>query len=127
MNRKVMTVTKKLISLGCVLFLTGCALFSQQKAEIYPMSYDKTYDTALSALDGMEHWNLISTDALHGVIEIQADGYWRGETKIKFIVKRIDPYRTELKLYHKHATPFTQKFFDAMDHRVAEQALTHPS
>ena len=91
------------------------------------MSYDNTYLTTLSALDDMEHWHLLFTNAPAGVIVIKSTGAWHGEKEIKFIVKRIAPYRTEVKLYHKHATPFTQKFFKAMDQRVAEQALTHPS
>ena len=118
---------KKLISLSAMMLLTGCALFTWRKAEVYPMSYDQTYVTVLSALDDMDHWDLMGTDQPNGVIKIKSEGYWRGEKEVQFIVKRVDPFHTEVKLHHKCSTPFTQKFFKAMDKRVADRALTHPT
>jgi len=118
-----------------LLFLSGCALFRNQSAVIYPMSYDQTYSTALAALndmksigqDKLDDWRLVEADFSHGVIVLEAGGYWVHEKEVKFIVKNLGPYRTEIRLYRKRATPFTEKFFKAIDRRVAEQALTHPS
>ena len=119
---------KNLIFVLCILELAaGCTLFRWRRAEIYNMSYDQTYDTVLSALDDMEPWRLIQTDEKRGVIVIENAGYFGPETQMRFIVKRIEPFRTKVELYHKHQTPFTQKFFKAMDERVEERAVTYPS
>ena len=121
-------VCKKIMILSAVIFLTGCSLFSWRKAEIYNMSYDKTYNTTLSALDDMEKWKLVQTDMQNGVIVISnVETYLRPEQIIKLKVKRIEPFRTKIELSGKCATPFTQKFFKAIDKRVADQILTNPS
>ena len=115
-----------------ILVTTGCALFRSRSAEIYPMSYDQTYAETLSALNDipaekLDSWQVIEADIDRGVIVMESGGYWKQEKQIRFIVKRIAPFKTKVSLYHKHATPFTQKFFKAMDERFKNRALTHPS
>jgi hypothetical protein len=120
-------VTRKWLIAGLIV-LTGCSgFFHSRRSEIYPMSYDKTYLTVLGALDDMKYWDLQETDQANGLIVVKSAGYWKGEKEARFILKRIDPFHTKVQLYHKRNSPGTQKFFKAMDERVREQALTHPS
>jgi len=52
----------KWLLIAFVMLASGCAMFQWRKAEIYPMSYDQTYDVVMSALDDMEPWKLMQTD-----------------------------------------------------------------
>jgi len=122
-----MNINKKALLLYAFVFLSGCALFQWRHAEIYNMSYDQAYEVAMSALDDMQQWRLIQTDHKRGLLVIESGGYLRPERQVKIIVKRIEPFRTKVELFHKHPTPFTQKFFKAVDRRVEERALTYPS
>ena len=112
---------------GGIVLLASCTLLRWRRAEIYPMSYDQTYMVALSALDDMKNWRLSRTDHEEGIIVIESMKYLGPEKEVTFIVKRIEPFRTKVEVYRKHACPSTQKFFKAIDRRVEERALTYPS
>lgn len=118
---------KKMMVVTAMLFLSGCALFRWKEAEIYPMSYDQTYLMAAQSLDELEDWKLVETDQTRGIIKIENSGYLKPTREMTVIVKRIEPFRTKVELYGRPATPFTQKFFRAIDRRVAERAVTYPT
>jgi len=118
---------KNIILIGCLILLTGCALFRWRGAEIYPMSYDQTYNMAISAMDDMKPWKLMSTDYANGVIVIGFEDLFIPEQKVSFVVKRIAPFRTKVQLTSEWPHPLNQKFFKAMDKRVENRILTYPS
>jgi len=129
-----MTRGKAFILVLVIMIATGCAMVRWRRSEIYPMSFDQTYKVALTALDAMQEWedsdrwHLVSTDQTNGVIEIGYESLYMPEaSKVKFILERIEPFETKVSLYGKRETPFTQKFFKAMDRRVNERILTYPS
>ena len=115
-------VVALLISL---MIFTSCALL--RKAEVYNMSYDKTYLTALTALDDLSDWHLLETDQIHGTIKIERSGYFHPTQQATVIVKQLGPFQTKLEVIDKHNTLFNRKFFKAVDKRVANDVLTHPS
>jgi len=120
---------KKIAIFGIVILMTGCSLLQWRKAEIYPMSYDQTYLTAVDALDDMSEWHLLETNKDSGIIKIEKSPFLRPTRELTVIVERIDAFRTKVELYgpYAFAHPFNQKFFKALDRRVAERALTYPS
>lgn len=120
-----------LIGLFCLaVFFSACgcaSLFRFQKAAEYPLSFDQTYLIALSALDDMDSWRLLETDHKRGLITIEKSGYLQPTQQVSIMVKRLDPYRSKIELYDKWATPFTKKFFKAVERRMEEMALTYPT
>lgn len=111
--------------LSVVLTLSSCAVF--RGAEVYDMSYDKTYMTALSALDDMEEWHLLETDELGGWIKVERGGYLYPDQEVTVIVKRLAPFQTKVQVIDKDNTLFSGKFFKAIDKRTENRALTYPS
>ncbi len=107
------------------LSLTGCAGTLRQ-AETYPMSFDQTYTTVLTALDEMKSWRVVETDQLNGLITIETGGFFQPRRDVKIMLKRLEPFNTEVELYQRKATFANQKFFNAIDARVNERALTYP-
>ena len=118
---------KRFMIVAGFIALSGCAVTHMRRAEIYNMSYDQTYEVVMGALDDMEPWRLIQTNHENGLIVIQSAEFLRPERRVEIMVKRIEPFRTKVELYHRWATPFNQKFFKAIDRRVEERALTYPS
>ena len=104
---------------------SGCALF--RGAEVYNMSYDKTYLTALSALEDLPDWHLLETDQINGIMKIEKNGYLKPTQEVTVIVKRLEPFQTKIEVIDKHNTLFNRKFIKAVDKRVANGILTHPS
>lgn len=115
----------KLILIGCIILTAGCA--SWRGAEIYPMSYDQTYECVVSALDAMNPWMVTKTDQKRGLITIGYEEYIGRQESQTFIVERIEPFRTKVSLYRTPGTPFNQQFFKAIDRYMEERALTYPS
>ena len=119
MNKKFF-LTAAVLMLG----LAGCS--SLRQAETYPMSYDQTYATVLTALDDMKSWRLVATDQLNGRMTLETGGFFQPSRDVQVILKRLEPFLTKVELYHRKPTWFNQKFFEAIDARVNEQALTYP-
>ena len=122
--------TNKLLIVVAGIALMGCALFSDHHEVIYPMSYDQMYDTTLDALNDMKHWEIVGTDQTKGRIIIQKDPSYleiQSEQQVSFIVKRIAPFRTKVSLDGYGLEVFNEQFFEALDKRYQERALTYPS
>ena len=113
--------------LGLLLLGLGCATTAGRQSETYPMSYDQTYQTALDALDEMKIWKVIETDQLGGLIELEKGGHWMPRKNAKVIVKRVAPFQTSVELYEKNKTREYENFFNAIDRRVEDRAVTYPT
>ena len=122
-----MKLGKNLILISCLLLIAGCTLLRWRGAEIYPLSYDQTYEMALDSMDELDPWKLIRTDYTNGVIVLGYEEYLRPPQQVRFIVKRIEPFRTKVELDGDWPSPLNQKFFKAMDERVENRILTYPT
>ncbi|MFZ5802677.1 MAG: hypothetical protein ACOY3K_06180 [Candidatus Omnitrophota bacterium] len=98
----------------------GCATLHMRDAEIYPMSYDKTFMLAVGALDDMGSWRVAETDHQNGKIVIENSGYVRPTQRHTILVQKLEPFRTKVELSRSIPTPFNQHFFRAIDRRVEE-------
>ncbi len=110
-----------------LLICGGCLSAGKRQAAVYSMSYDQTYETVITALDDVPGWRLSSTDQLKGLIAVETGGYLSPRREVKFIVKRVAPFRTTVEMYRGSALTSERKFFDAIDRRVQEKAVTYPS
>ena len=120
----------KLLILVAGVTLMGCALFSNDRGVIYPMSYDQMYDTTLDALNDTENWTIVGTNQTKGRILIEKRPHLlevESEKQVAFIVKRIEPFRTKVSLDGYGDTLFNEKFFDVLEKRYQERALTYPT
>ncbi len=104
----------------------GCMFAGKRQSVIYPMSYDQTYAAVLSAVDDLPDWRLVETDQLQGTLTFEAGGYLSFRRTTKIIVNRIAPFQTQVEIYRRKASICDQKFFDTIDRRVGEKALTYP-
>ena len=94
------------------------------------MSYDQMYDTTLDAAEDMKYWRVLSTDQTKGRIVIEKEPSLlevESEKQIEFIVERIAPFKTKVSLDGDVAHPFNKKFFNSLEKRYQERALTYPS
>jgi len=110
----------------CMLQFAGCASASRQ-SQIYPMSYDKTYQMAIDALSGLEDWRVIETDQLGGEIRLEKGGYFLPRRNAKVWVKRVDPFKTRVELYDDPASMRQGEFLDVIDQYVQSRRFTYPS
>jgi hypothetical protein len=122
-----MKTGKYLLLLFCFILVAGCALLRWRGAEIYPLSYDQTYEMAIDAMDDLDPWRLLRTDYANGIIIVGYEEYMRPPQQVQFIVKRIEPFRTKVELDGHWPSPLNQKFFKAMDKRVENRILTYPT
>ncbi len=111
--------------LSLLLMGTGDAWAKQ--AEIYPMSYDQTYQVALEALDGVKFWKVIETDQQAGLIILETGGFFFPRRNAKILVSRLEPFRTKVEFYQGKTPLFYGKFFEAIDRHVNERILTYPN
>jgi hypothetical protein len=118
---------KTFLGVLTVVVLSGCSLLTWRKGEIYDMSYDQTFDVVSAALDSQEHWQLSATDYREGTITIEKSSFFRPDEEMSFILKRIGPYRTKVALKDRHRSMYTESLFKAIDEKVRDRALTHPS
>ena len=68
-----MSKTNFRMMIAGILLLAGCA--SAPQSQIYPMSFDQTYSTVLSALDDIKSWRVVETDQLNGTITVERRGF----------------------------------------------------
>jgi len=120
-----MKIATKIILCICIIFLIGCIRL--RSSEIYPMAYDQTYESAITALDDMSPWKLILTDQKRGLITIGYEQYLGRKQEVTFIVERVEPFRTKISLYDRWPTHLNQKFFKAIDKYMKNRAVTYPS
>ena len=118
---------KKMMLLGVLILIAGCAFTKGRQAEIYPFSYDRTFNMATEALDNMDPWTLHRTDMTRGIIVVGYNTYVGPEREKTFIIKRLGPYRTKIELRSENADMFTEKFFNALDQYKAENIVTYPT
>lgn len=110
----------------CMVLIAGCAISRSRRAEIYPMSFDQTYQVALEALDEMKRWSVVETDHLEGLITIEDPRYFRNERYVTLIVKRIDSFRTKVELYGDDTLGMADEFFGMLDTRAGKHAYKYP-
>ncbi len=118
---------KLLTFLMFVLLISGCALLRVRHAEVYPMSFDQTYLIAMDALDDLDSWRLSETDQTMGTITVERMHYIGSEDQITFVVKRLEPFKTKVELHGRRAWPWTNKYFEAINRRMEQRAVTYPS
>ena len=98
-----------------------------RKAAVYNMSYDKTYLTALSAIDEVPNWHPLETDQVNGIIRAERTGFLYPNQEVSVMVKRLGPFRTKVEVIDRDYKVFTGLFFDAIDKKTETTALTYPS
>ncbi len=118
---------RKIIVVLCCLSMVGMARLPYKQAEIYPMSYDQTYQLVISALDDLQPWRLVETDQIKGRIVIGSAEYLHPEKRVTLVVKKIAPFRTKVELDDPQPRKIADQFFKAIDRRFEERAVTYPS
>jgi hypothetical protein len=113
--------------LAGLMLMTGCAMFTREQAENYPMSYDQTFLVVATALDKMQGWQLSETDVIEGEIKIAKTGWLMPQTKQRVIVRKTEPFLTTVTVYETPLTPLARTIFKVINQSMADRPLTYPS
>ena len=124
---KLLKSTQTLAFIMAFLIISGCAVFQVKQEEVYEMSFDQTYLMALNALDDMDNWRLSQTDHKMGTITVERLYYLGPESEMTFVVKRLEPFKTKVATHSKRPFPYISEYFNAIDNRAKQRALTYPS
>jgi len=107
-----------------LLLLAGCS--SMRQSQIYPMSFDQTYSSVISALNDVKSWRVVETDQLNGFITLETGGFFQPRRAVRVIVKHLEPFQTKVEIDQHKTYWFNPDFIKAIDTRVNERALTYP-
>jgi len=119
---------KLLICFSLILVVSSCTILQEKKSEIYPMSFDQTYNVVMSALDDMPDWQLVTTNQTRGMFVVGIGKYPIVSKEVTFIVERVSPFQTKVRFYNPwEVSLFDPDFFDVIDQYMGERADTYPS
>ena len=101
---------RQILWAGLVLILVGCAAVRNRKTEVYPFSYDHTYDRVIEAAGLLGNWSLTQADYRHGILKLRSEGVYFPERSVEIRLQSVDSSSTQVE-FRGTGVPLLKKEF----------------
>ena len=108
--------------MGLMIVVSGCAVVRNRRTEIYPYSYDHTYNRVLAASQSLKDWTLTGVDYRHGKAKLSRGGFYFKERFVEITVQSLDPSRTQVEFRGTGVPLLKKQFFKKMDQEFSIDA-----